>query len=56
MRMATNQYCNENNNIIPFRLSSMMLMLLTAVVHIGLSGRENGQVEDDDENSTMSFI
>ena len=36
MRMATNQYCNENGNIIPFHLSSMMLMLMTAVVHIGL--------------------
>ena len=36
MRTATNQYCNENNNIIPLHLSSMMLMLMTAVVHIGL--------------------
>ena len=47
MRMATNQYCNENGNIIPFHLSSMMLMLMTAVVHIGLSGWENGQDEDE---------
>ena len=33
--MATNQYCNENIDIIPYHLSSMMLMLMTAVVHIG---------------------
>ena len=25
----------------------LMLMLMTAVVHIGLSGRENGQDEDE---------
>ena len=47
MRMATNQYRNENKNIIPFPLSSMVLMLMTAVVHIGLSGWENGQDEDE---------
>ena len=28
-------------------LMMLMLMLMTAVVHIGLSGRENGQDEDE---------